>query len=95
MPIRNAPSKVKVVTYLTPIEKVESELFAQSRGLSLSEWIRQAAVHALENAHAINIPPAPRASNTTHTPLPTARDLLSDYQFGDLSDPSLVEDKEG
>ena len=86
MPIKSAPSKIKVVTYLTQIERIEAEGIARQRQLSLSEWVRQCITTATAS-HKIGafIPPTP---SVAHQPLPDVHTLKSDFIFGDINEPN-------
>ncbi len=82
MPIRNAPSKIPIVGYVTVVEKSELEMLAKAAQLTLSEYIRELCVRAIAafNQSPITMQaPAPAAQ-------PRARDLLKDFQFGDINE---------
>lgn len=92
MPIKTSPSKVKIVSYLTHIERAEAEVKAKERQLSLSEWVRIVLCNELSKEPDSII--AHQAPTSRFENLPQGKDFLRDFQFGDLGDPSLVEDKE-
>lgn len=81
MPLRNAPSKLKIVTYITGVEKIRAEVFAKAEGLTLSEWVRQAILDKMKADRATELPTAQRAHS------PTAKELLQDFIIGDINSP--------
>lgn len=78
MPLRNAPSKLKVVAYLTPVEKIATEAKAKVYGTTLSEYLRMLVIRDLSTG-----PQAQPIINADHH-LPTGRELLKDFIFGDV-----------
>lgn len=85
MPIKNTPSKVKVVSYLTHIERGEAEMMAKERQLSLSEWIRLVLCKEL-GKEPDSIIARPAQEMKPYRNLPQAGDFLKDFQFGSLDD---------
>jgi hypothetical protein len=81
-----AMRKVKTYTFLTHLERAEAESIAQAKQLTLSEWIREAVILNLSGPRpALVVNP----SLPTNHHLPTSKELLNDFVFGDLNDTQL------
>lgn len=81
MPNRNGvPAKIKTITFLTQTERVRATANAMAEQLTLSEWIRQQVVLALDGRTLGEL------SQIAKPALPDAKSLLSDFQFGSLDE---------
>jgi hypothetical protein len=81
--------KTKCYTFLTHIERAEIQVRANDRGLTLSEFLRQLVLNELSK-HEVR-QEALVSQAPTHV-MPSAQDLLRDFQFGSVDPIDSTED---
>jgi hypothetical protein len=89
MPIRDVPKKLRTLTFLTQVEKLQVEALAKIAGLTTSEWLRQVAIEAIKlsiRETQMVLPAPPEGNGGKYQGLPGFKEMRNDFKLGDDDD---------